>query len=64
MNYTGRLSSKGVFFFQASGIIMKGLGFNKLSCMKGKGNLRFRESIYLVLKCCNVEKFSFTLFIV
>ena len=64
MTFTGRLSSKGVSFFQASGIIMKGLGFHNLRCMKGKENLRFRESIFLVLKCCNVEKLSFTLFIV
>ena len=62
MTYTG--SAQKVYLFQASGIIMKGLGFNKLRCMKGKGNLRFRESIYLILKCCNVEKLSFTLFIV
>ena len=34
-----RGSAQKAYLFQASGIIMKELGFHKLRCMKGKGNL-------------------------
>ena len=45
-------SAQKAYLFQASGIIMKGLGFHKLRCMKGKGNLDLGIPFFLVLKCC------------
>ena len=47
MSYLGRLISKEVSF---SGFRHK--WFHKLRCMKGPGNLWFRDSILLVLICC------------